>query len=77
MSKDVNSFTHYLVVDERILGEARVVEKVSDFVSLALICFLLVRATPIWPVNAVLCSVSSLVVPSSPVSNLNQGETRS
>lgn len=37
MSKDDDSFTHYLVVDERILGEAFVIEKVSDWISLALV----------------------------------------
>ena len=37
MSKDGNSFTHYLVVDERILGETFIVEKISDFISLALV----------------------------------------
>ncbi|MCI0349962.1 MAG: hypothetical protein L0Z53_11105 [Acidobacteriales bacterium] len=37
MSKDGNSFTHYLVVDERILGEALVVEKVSDWISPAFV----------------------------------------
>ena len=37
MSKDGDSFTHYLVVNERILGEAVVVEKLTDWVSLALV----------------------------------------
>jgi len=37
MSKDGDSFTHYLVVNERILGEALVVEKLTDWVSLALV----------------------------------------
>ena len=37
MSKDGNSFTHYLVVDESILGEAFIVEKVSDWISLAFV----------------------------------------
>jgi hypothetical protein len=37
VSKDTDSFTHYLVVDERILGEAFVVEKVSDWISLAFV----------------------------------------
>ena len=37
MSKNGDSFTHYLVVDERILGEALVVEKVSDWISLAFV----------------------------------------
>jgi len=37
VSKDGNSFTHYIVVDERILGEAFIVEKVSDWISLAFV----------------------------------------
>ena len=37
MSKDGDSFTHYLVVNERILGEACIVEKVSDWISLELV----------------------------------------
>lgn len=37
MSKDGDSFTHYLVVGDRILGEALVVEKLTDWVSLALV----------------------------------------
>ena len=37
MPKDGDSFTHYLVVNERILGEAFVPERVSDFVSLVLV----------------------------------------
>jgi len=37
VSKDGNSFTHYLVVDESILGEAFIVEKVSDWISLAFV----------------------------------------
>ena len=37
MSKDTDSFTHYLVVDERVIGEAFVVEKVSDWISLAFV----------------------------------------
>jgi len=37
VSKPDNSFTHYLVVDERILGEAFIVEKVSDWISLAFV----------------------------------------
>ena len=37
MSKDGDSFTHYVVLNERILGEAVVVEKLTDWVSLALV----------------------------------------
>lgn len=37
MSKNSDSFTHYVVVNERILGEACIVEKVSDWISLALV----------------------------------------
>jgi hypothetical protein len=37
VSKDGDSFTHYVVVNERILGEACIVEKVSDWISLALL----------------------------------------
>ncbi len=37
MSKDGGNFTHYVVVNERILGEAVVVEKLTDWVSLALV----------------------------------------
>jgi len=37
VSKDGDSFTHYLVVGERILGEALVVEKLTDWVSLGLV----------------------------------------
>jgi hypothetical protein len=37
MSKNRDSYTHYLVVDERILGEALLVEKVNDCISLAFV----------------------------------------
>jgi len=37
VSKDSDSFTHYLVVGEHFLGEALVVEKVSDLISLAFV----------------------------------------
>jgi len=37
VSKDGDSFTHYIVVDQRILGEAFGVEKVSDWISLAFV----------------------------------------
>jgi hypothetical protein len=37
VSKNGDSFTHYVVVNERILGEACIVQKVSDWISLALV----------------------------------------
>jgi hypothetical protein len=37
VSNNGDSFTHYVVVNERILGEACIVEKVSDWISLALV----------------------------------------
>ena len=36
MSKD-REYTHYIVVNEVILGEAFIVEKVSDWISLAFV----------------------------------------
>jgi hypothetical protein len=37
VSNNGDSFTHYVVMNERILGEACIVEKVSDWISLALV----------------------------------------
>lgn len=37
MSNDGKSYTHYVVLNEVVLGEARIIEKVSDWISLAFV----------------------------------------
>ena len=35
MSDDGNGYTHYVVLNETVLGEARIVEKCNEWISLA------------------------------------------
>ncbi len=37
MSKDGDSYTHYVVLNETILGEARIIEKCNECISLAFV----------------------------------------
>jgi hypothetical protein len=37
MSSDGNSYTHYVVLNDTILGEARIIEKCNEWVSLAFV----------------------------------------
>ncbi len=37
MSDEGNSYTHYVVLNETILGEARIVEKCNEWISLAFV----------------------------------------
>ncbi len=37
MSKDGESYTHYVVLNEVVLGEARIIEKCNEWISLALV----------------------------------------
>jgi hypothetical protein len=37
MPEDTNGYTHYVVLNETILGEARIIEKCNDWISLAFV----------------------------------------
>lgn len=37
MSKDSNSYTHYVVLNEIVLGEARIIEQCNECISLVLL----------------------------------------
>lgn len=37
MSNDGNGYTHYVVLNETILGEARIIEKCNEWISLAFV----------------------------------------
>ncbi len=37
MSNDDNGYTHYVVLNEMILGEARIIERCNEWISLAFV----------------------------------------
>jgi hypothetical protein len=37
MPEDANGYTHYVVLNETILGEARIIEKCNEWISLAFV----------------------------------------
>jgi hypothetical protein len=37
MPEDINGYTHYVVLNETILGEARIIEKCNECISLAFV----------------------------------------
>jgi hypothetical protein len=37
MPEDTNGYTHYVVVNETILGEAKIIEKCNEWISLAFV----------------------------------------
>ena len=37
MANDGNGYTHYVVLNEVVLGEARIIEKLNDWISLAFV----------------------------------------
>ena len=46
MSDDGNSYTHYVVLNETILGEARIVEKCNEWISLTFVKLGIGGSTP-------------------------------
>jgi hypothetical protein len=63
MPEDANGYTHYVVLNETILGEARIIERCNEWISLA---FVKLGIGGLRPFNDYACVENRALVPKIP-----------